>query len=160
MSARALAIALLLFGAATAAGAEAWDPADVAEAKRLQAEEAARAAEYRQRVARGDIRAESAPMPREAPQRPDDGEEVETLGGFLDRLFRRAEERAKEPRRERESSREELRREQRERQRAERERRAAERAREWEERERDWEDRSSDADNWWDEEERRMERAR
>jgi len=148
VSVRHVALAFGLSVAATLASAETWDPADVAEAQRLQAEEAARAAEYRRRVARGDIRAESAPMPREAPQRPEDGGEVETLGDFFDRLFRRAEERAEEraaePRRER--SREELRREQRERRRMERARRDAERARE--------------ADDWWDEEERRMERAR
>jgi hypothetical protein len=140
VNALALATALLLLGSALAASAEAWDPADVAEAKRLQAEEAARAAEYRRRVARGDIRAESAPMPREAPQRPDDGGEVETLGDFFDRLFRRAE----GPRSERGRSREELRREQREKRRVERE--PARDARE--------------ADDWWEEEERRMRGAR
>jgi hypothetical protein len=140
LNALALATALLLLGPALGASAEAWDPADVSEAKRLQAEEAARAAEYRRRVARGDIRAESAPMPREAPQRPDDGGEVETLGDFFDRLFRRAD----GSRRERGRSREELRREQREKRRVERER--ARDARE--------------ADDWWEEEERRMRGAR
>lgn len=146
MNALALSTALLLLGSALGASAEAWDPADVAEAKRLQAEEAARAAEYRRRVARGDIRAESAPMPREAPQRPDDRGEVETLGDFFDRLFRRADERgrAEGPRRERGRSREELRREQREKRRVERE--PARGARE--------------ADDWWEEEERRMRGAR
>jgi hypothetical protein len=150
MRAPRLGLALALFGTAALASAETWDPADVAEAQRLQREEAARAAEYRERVARGDIRAESAPMPREAPQRPEGGG-PSTLGDFLDRLFRRAEERA-EPS-ERPRSRAQLRREQRERQRAQRERRGEER---WQDRE----DRANDAENWWDEEERRMERAR
>jgi hypothetical protein len=45
--------------------------AEVAEAERLRVEEAARARDYRERVARGDVRGAAAPMPRQAPQTPE-----------------------------------------------------------------------------------------
>jgi hypothetical protein len=137
--ARALAAALLAF-APLSARADAWDPGEVAEAEKLRAGEAARAALYRERVARGEVRAASAPMPREAPQRPDSAgaalRDAADVVDFIERLFGRGrdaperEARREERERERERRRDELRR-------LERERR-------------------DPAADWWEEEERRL----
>ena len=128
----ALLVALLL--APLLALAETWAPAEVAEAERFRAEEAARAAAYRERVARGDVRAAAAPMPREAPQTPDgpSGEPLRKAADIVDlleRWFGKNDQEA-QPAPEREPTREELRRRSRER-------------------------RRDGADAWWDEEERR-----
>ena len=89
------ALALSLLAAPLAARAERWDPAEVAAAEKLRAAEAERAAEYRQRVARGDVRGARAPMPREAPQRPgspgDALRDAADLVDFIERLFGGAE---------------------------------------------------------------------
>jgi hypothetical protein len=134
-AARAALLASAL-GAALAARAGTWDPADVAAAERMRAEESARASEYRRRVARGDVRADAAPMPRSAPQTtPAPGDtlrDAADLVDWLDRVFGREGRRDATPRGE-ERTREELRREQREKRRP-----------------------RSGADDWWDEEERRM----
>jgi len=73
VSARLVRAALLaaLALAPLPARAESWGAAEIAEAERLRAEEAARARDYRERVARGDVRGAAAPMPREAPQTPE-----------------------------------------------------------------------------------------
>jgi hypothetical protein len=116
-----------------AAHAESWDPGEVAAAERLRAEEAARAAAYRERVARGDVRAAAAPQARSAPQTPARGDEpasealreaadiVELIEGWFGGGAEdvRAEPRREERRRERERSR-------------------------------------GDGDDWWAEEERRL----
>lgn len=70
-----LALLSALSFAALAAQAESWDPGEVAAAEKLREEEAARAASYRERVARGDIRAAAAPQARSAPQTPTRGDE-------------------------------------------------------------------------------------
>jgi hypothetical protein len=125
-----VALGAALLGVALAALAESWDPADVAEAEQLRAEEAARAAAYRARVARGDVRSARAPMPREAPQRPGDGSAGDTLRGaaeiadLIERLLRGE---GAAPRRAPQRD----------------ERRESER-------------REGGADAWWEEEERRM----
>ncbi len=133
MSARRLVGALLIaFSVTPAAFAEAWDPGELAEAEKLRAAEAARAAAYRERVARGDVRAAAAPMPREAPQKPGDpsaGEALRDAADLVDLLERwfggeGEADAAREPRRE------ELRQRERER-------------------------RQPGADPWWEEEERR-----
>ena len=74
MNARLLGAGLLvaLSLAPLVARAENWDAAEVAEAEQLRAAEAARAKGYRERVARGAVRGAAAPMPREAPQKPED----------------------------------------------------------------------------------------
>lgn len=65
---RSLALVAMLLGLASAsARAEDWDPAEVAAAERLRAEAAARAADYRERVARGYVRSDAAPRARAAP---------------------------------------------------------------------------------------------
>lgn len=127
-----LALAALLL-AAPLARAESWDAAEVAEAEKLRAAEAARAAAYRERVARGDVRGASAPMPREAPQRPpgsagDAIRDAADVVDFIERLFGRGGRREAE---ERAPRREELRRRERER-------------------------RRDPAADWWEEEERRL----
>jgi hypothetical protein len=113
----ALLVALSL--APLGARAETWDAAEVAEAEKLRAAEAARAAAYRTRVARGDVRGAAAPMPREAPQRPDASagdalREAADIVDLLDRWFGRAEDEAAPPR---QPTRDELRRRERERRR-------------------------------------------
>ncbi len=70
-----LALLVALPFAALAAHAESWDPGEVAAAEKLRAEEAARAAAYRERVTRGDVRAAAAPQARSAPQTPARGDE-------------------------------------------------------------------------------------
>lgn len=132
MSRRAAALGAALLIGSGAALAESWDATEVAEARRLQAEEAARAAAYRARVARGDVRSESAPMPRRAPQTPGEGAPGDPLrdaADLVDELERWL--RGVVPR---DGTREELRR----------------RARE----------RRSGADGWWEEEKRRLEQGR
>jgi hypothetical protein len=132
---RALLAASLLV--APHAHAETWDPAEVAEAEKLRVEEAARAAEYRERVAHGDVRAAAAPMPRDAPQTPresaaeplrDAADIVELIERLLGRIP--ADEAAPPP----EPTREQLRSRERERHR-------------------------DGADAWWEEEERRLQDA-
>jgi hypothetical protein len=66
---RALPALGLILLAAVARG-DAWSPTDVGAAARWQQEEAARASAYREQVARGDIRGEAAPRPRRAPELP------------------------------------------------------------------------------------------
>jgi hypothetical protein len=115
--------------------AESWDPAEVAEAEQLRAAEAERAAAYRARVARGDVRAARAPMPREAPQRADSAgdalRDAADVADFIERLLGRPGPNAEERARERESRREERRRRERER-------------------------RRDATAEWWEEEERRL----
>jgi hypothetical protein len=135
----------VLLGAPRLVLAEIWDPAEVREAHRLQAEEAGRAADYRARVARGDVRAASAPMPRSAPQTP--GEPLRDVADWVDRLERWLEGRGGDGPRGR--RRDELRRREREQQR--------ERAERWREEE---ERRRERGEEWWEEEERRLERGR
>lgn len=96
MSALLTRAALLgaLIATPLAARAEAWDPAEVAEAEQLRVAEAERAALYRERVARGDVRGARAPMPREAPQRPpraagDPLRDAADVVDFIERLFGR-----------------------------------------------------------------------
>ncbi len=113
--------------------AESWNPAELAEAEKLRSDEAARALAYRERVARGEVRAAAAPMPREAPQTPGDRAPGDALRGaadivdLLERWLGDDEAEAEPPR---EPTRDELRQEQRER-------------------------RQRGADAWWEEEERR-----
>jgi len=98
-------------------------------------DESERAAAYRERVARGDVRAASAPMPRNAPEAPRDpsaGEALRDAADIVDRLERWLEGR------EREVDEESERRRLRERERA---RRGA-------------------SEDWWEEEERRLEGGR
>lgn len=70
-----LALLVALSFAALTAHAESWDPGEVAAAEKLRAEEAARAVAYRERVARGDVRAAAAPQARSAPQTAARGDE-------------------------------------------------------------------------------------
>jgi hypothetical protein len=129
-----LAVALALqLGVPALANAERWDPGDVAAAEKLQREESERAAAYRRRVARGDVRAASAPMPRSAPEArgaPSAGDTLRDAADVVDRLGRWLEGREREA--EAASARE--RRRLRERERARR-----------------------GAEDWWEEEERRLE---
>ena len=140
------AVAAIALLAPLALFAEAWDSAEVAEAQKLQAAEAARAAEYRARVARGEVRSARAPMPREAPGRPDGSagdslREAADVVDFIERLFGRRERGADERARERER---------------ELEGRASERARCEQLRRRARDRRSDPADDWWREEEERL----
>lgn len=128
-----LALLVALSFAALAAHAESWDPGEVAAAEKLRAEEAARAAAYRERVARGDVRGAAAPQARSAPQAAARGDEpasealreaadiVELIEGWFGRGAEDVREvpRREERRRERERSR-------------------------------------GDGDDWWAEEERRL----
>jgi hypothetical protein len=131
-----LAVALTLQLAVPAlASAERWDAGDVAAADRFQREESERAAKYRRRVARGDVRSASAPMPRNAPEArrspASPGDALRDAADVVDRIERWLEGEAREA--ERESERGRLR----ERERARR-----------------------GADDWWAEEERRLESGR
>ena len=88
---RAALLAALL-AAPLAARGETWDPVEIAEAEKLRVAEAERAAAYRERVARGDVRGARAPMPREAPQRPERApgdalRDAADLVDFIERLF-------------------------------------------------------------------------
>ena len=67
---RALPALGLILLAGVGAWGDAWSSNEVAAAARWQQEEAARASAYRERVAHGDLRAESAPRPRSAPDLP------------------------------------------------------------------------------------------
>ncbi len=106
-----LALCAALWLAAPAAHAESWDPAEVAAAEKLRASEAARAAEYRERVAQGDVRAAAAPQSRAAPQTPEREDEAASealreaadIVEVIERWFggRDAEEREAAPREER-----------------------------------------------------------
>ena len=82
MKAPAVSFALLaaLAIAPRPAHAESWDPGEVAAAEKLRAEATARAASYRERVARGDVRAAAAPQTRSAPQTPGQGDESASEG--------------------------------------------------------------------------------
>lgn len=144
MSARASGLALFaaLLLAPALARADAWDPGEVAEAEKLRADEAARAAAYRERVANGEVRAAAAPMPREAPSARGEGSAGAPLrdaADLIDRIERwlggGRERAAPPPETPPASRREELRRRERER-------------------------RGGDADAWWDEEERRTQGSR
>jgi hypothetical protein len=86
-----------------AARAESWGAAEVAEAERLRAEEAAHAKDYRERVARGDVRGAAAPMPREAPQTPETspGDALRGAADIIDSIQRWFEEAERQSRRER-----------------------------------------------------------
>ena len=82
---------LALWLAPQLALAETWNPTEVAEAEKLRAAEAARATDYRARVARGEVRSAAAPMPREAPQTPGDrpaGEPLREAADIVDLLER------------------------------------------------------------------------
>ncbi|HEU4431312.1 MAG TPA: hypothetical protein VFT98_21310, partial [Myxococcota bacterium] len=81
----------LQLGIPALASAERWDPGDVAAAEKFQREESERAAEYRRRVARGDVRSASAPMPRSAPEarrNPSGGEALRDAADVVERLER------------------------------------------------------------------------
>jgi hypothetical protein len=91
--------------AALGARAETWGTAEVAEAERLRAAEAARASDYRERVARGDVRGAAAPMPREAPQTPEasPGDALRGAADIVDLIERWFGDAERERRRERRS---------------------------------------------------------
>lgn len=129
-----LAVALALqLGVPALASAERWDAGDVAAAEKFQREESERAAEYRRRVARGDVRSASAPMPRSAPEARRDapaGDALRDAADVVDRLERWLAGRAREAEAENDRARRRLR----ERERARR-----------------------GAEDWWAEEERRLE---
>ncbi len=67
---RALLALALTLAAGAAALADAWEQSEVSAAAQWQQEEVMRARAYRERVARGDLRAEAAPRPRSAPELP------------------------------------------------------------------------------------------
>jgi hypothetical protein len=125
----------LQLGVPALAGAESWPTGDVAAAEEFQREESARAAAYRKRVAEGDVRADAAPQPRSAPEasgRHSASDKLRDSADWVERLERWLEEMEADGLREEPLGEE-----------------GPERP-----------ERSDEPDDWWAEEERRLERAR